>query len=74
MGNVEKLVMAIFGGVIVLAIWSVVVSKKSQTPQVIQAASTALARVVAAAVNPISTANTNGHLGANAFTVPNIGG
>lgn len=70
MGNVDKLVMAIFGGVIILAIWSVVVSRKSQTPQVIQAASSALANVVAAAVNPVSTTSTNGNLGNNSFSLP----
>lgn len=70
MGNLDKLVMAIFGGVIVLSIWSVVVSRKSQTPQVIQAASSALANVVAAAVNPVSTASTNGNLGSNSFSLP----
>lgn len=70
MKDVENVLMAIFGGIIVLAIWSVVVSRKSQTPQVIQATSTALARVVSAAVNPISTASTNGNLGANTFSAP----
>lgn len=70
MDNIEKLVMAIFGGIIVLSIWSVVVSKKSQTPQVIQAASSALANVVAAAVNPVSTSTTNGNLGNNSFSSP----
>lgn len=70
MENVEKVIMAVFGGVIVLAIWSVIVSKKAQTPQVIQAASTALSQIVAAAVNPIATASTNGNLGLNPFSLP----
>ncbi len=63
-----KVIFAVFGGIITLAIVSVVLSKSSQSPQVIQAGSTALAAVVAAAVAPVSKAATNGNLGANAFS------
>jgi len=66
--------MAIFGGVITLAILSVIVSKKSATAQDLQAASSALANVVAAAVNPVHTAQTNGNIGNNLFTLPNVAG
>jgi PRD1 phage membrane DNA delivery len=52
----------IFVGVVSLATLSVIVSKKSSTPQVIQATGTALSKIVAAAVNPVNTANTNSNL------------
>jgi hypothetical protein len=64
--------LAIFGGVVTIAIISVIISKKSQTPAVLQAASSALANVVAAAVKPINTATTNGNLGQNPFTTPAV--
>lgn len=64
------IIMAIFGGIITIAIISVIISKKSQTPQVLQAASTALAKVVQAAVNPVQTSATNGNLGLNSFSTP----
>lgn len=67
-----KVAIGLFTGVVTLAIISVVISRKSQAPQVIQAASSALANVVAAAVNPINTASTNGSLGTNSFTTPQI--
>lgn len=66
----DKIVMAIFGGIITLAIISVIVGQKSQAPKVIQASSSFIANIVAAAVNPVNTANTNGNLGANNFTTP----
>ena len=72
MDKIEAVIMAIFGSVITLAIVSVIISKKSQTPQVIQAASSALANIVAAAVNPLQTSATNGNLGNNSFSRPSI--
>lgn len=72
MGEFSKTVLSIFGGIVTLAIISVIISKKSQAPQVIQAGSTALAKIVSAAVNPVNTAGTNGNLGLNSFTTPNI--
>lgn len=72
MDKIGQVVLAIFGGVITLAIISVIISKKSQSPQVLQAASSALANVVAAAVNPVNTAATNGNLGLTAFSTPTI--
>jgi hypothetical protein len=65
-----QLVMAIFGGIIALAIVAVIFSRKAQTPEVLQAASSALANVVSAAVNPIATASTNGDPTKSTFTTP----
>lgn len=72
MADVEKLVMAIFGGVLTLAIISVIISKKSQAPQVIQASASALANVIGAAVNPVQTAGTNGNNGLSSFSTPQM--
>lgn len=74
MEDIGKIALGIFTGVVTLAIISVVISRKSQTPQVLQAASSALANVVSAAVNPVSTASTNGNLALNTFTAPSIYG
>jgi hypothetical protein len=75
MDKIGNVLLAVFGGILALAIVSVIVSRKSQSPQVLQAASSALANVVAAAVNPIATADTNGNLGNNTFTTPGtVGG
>lgn len=68
----ENLVTAIFGGILTIAIIAVVVSRKSQTPQVFQAAGSFIGNLVAAAVNPIQTAGQNGNLGATPFSTPNI--
>ncbi len=70
MDRIGQVILAIFGGVITLSIVSVIVSKSSQSPQVLQASSSALANVVAAAVNPVHTAATNGNLGLTAFSTP----
>lgn len=74
MGDFEKLIMAIFGGVLTLAIVSVIISKKSQAPQVIQASASALSNVIGAAVNPVQTSATNGNNGSNPFSTPQIPG
>lgn len=61
----DELVDAAIGimvGVVSLATLSVIVSKKSSTPQVIQATGAALSKIVAAAVNPVHTASTNSNL------------
>jgi hypothetical protein len=70
MDSVEKIVFAIFGGIITLAIVSTFVGRNSKGPEVIQASGSFLANIVAAAVAPINTAATNGNLGANPFTNP----
>lgn len=74
MDKFGQLIMAVFGGIITLAIVAVVVSRKAQTPAVIQAASSALANVVGAAVNPIVQRNGSGNIGHNAFSLPNLSG
>lgn len=64
--------LTIFTGVVTLAIISVILSRKAQTAGVLQAGSTALAKVVSAAVSPVGTAATNGALGLSAFSTPAI--
>ncbi|PWT78031.1 MAG: hypothetical protein C5B60_01750 [Chloroflexi bacterium] len=60
--------------VIGLAMLAVVLSKRAQTPTVIQASGTALANVIGAAVAPLGSGNSN--FGATNFGSPgnNVGG
>jgi len=53
--DVGKGLATIFGGIIVIAVVSVIVGQKSQAPAAIQAASSAIAKIVQAAVSPAST-------------------
>lgn len=69
MSDIEKLFTAVFGGILTLAIISVIVGQKSQAPQAITAVAGGISRVVAAAVSPASTA-TNGNNGSNTFSTP----
>ena len=69
MDEAVKITVGIFTGFISLALISVIISRKSQTPQVIQAFSSGLSNIVAAAVNPVNTATTNANL-----SVPGFGG
>jgi hypothetical protein len=71
MEGFEKVILGIVGGALTLAIVSVVLSKNAQTPRVLQAASSALSNVIAAAVSPVT--GSNGHLGNSAFTTPSLG-
>lgn len=63
-------ILAVVSAIIGLAILSVIIGRKSQAPQVIQASASALSQVISAAVNPVATASTNGNLGSNAFSAP----
>jgi hypothetical protein len=54
MDDFTSILTAIFGGVVVIAIASVIVSRKSQAPQAIQAIGSSIGSIVAAAVNPVS--------------------
>lgn len=54
MDDVTKIITAIFGGVVLIAIASVIVGRKSQAPQAIQSVFSGIGNVVAAAVNPVS--------------------
>lgn len=56
MNNAVSAILAIVGGVISLAIISVIVSKNAQTPQVFTAAGGALGTVIGAAVSPVTGA------------------
>jgi hypothetical protein len=72
MDGLGKALLIIFGGVTTLALVSVVISRNSSAPAVIQAGATALASVISAATAPVATAATNGHLGTSTFTAPNL--
>ena len=64
----------IFGAIITLAIVGVIVGNKSPAPQAIAATGQFLSRVVAAAVSPAATAETNGNPELGTFTLPSITG
>lgn len=70
MSKIGPGILTLFGAIITLAIISVIISKRSRAPEAIQAFSTGVASVVAAAVSPAATSMTNGNLGASAFTSP----
>jgi hypothetical protein len=63
MNNMLSATLAIVGGVISLAIISVLVSRQAQTPQVLESAGGALGTVISAAVSPVT-----GHGGSSAPT------
>jgi uncharacterized membrane protein YjjP (DUF1212 family) len=76
MDEAIKVAIGMFTGIVTIAILSVIVSRKSQTPQVIQATASGLSSIVAAAVNPIHTAATNSNPtapGIGAYTTPQFG-
>lgn len=73
MSDLEQAFTAIFGGIVLLAIVSVIVSKKSQAPQAIQSIGSVVSNVVAAAVNPVTQNYGSGNLGLNTFSLPSIG-
>jgi hypothetical protein len=56
MDDLTKIITAVFSGVIVVAIAAVIVGRKSQAPQAIQAIGSSIGNIVAAAVNPVSAA------------------
>lgn len=70
MGEVSKLLLAVFGGILFLAIVSVIVGRNSKAPQAIASLSNGLAKVVAAAVQPVNTAGQNGNNGTSTYTTP----
>lgn len=71
MDQIGKGLLAIVSMIFTLAIISVIISKKSGTPQVIQAAASALGNVIAAAVQPLSGGS---NIGLNTQTLPSIPG
>lgn len=74
MDNLGAALLAIFGGIITLAIVSVVVSRNARSADAIHAAGSALANVVGAAVKPLNNASNAPNNGWNLFTAPAIGG
>jgi len=72
MNDLTSAILAIVSGAFALAIISVLVSRQSQTPNVIQASGSALSGVIAAAVNPVTQSNPTS-LGSNAFSAPSSG-
>lgn len=76
MDKVLPALLAVVGGIITVAIVSVLVSRNSQTSEALGAAGGFLSRVISAAVSPVATAATNGNPSNNAFgmpALPNIG-
>src|ERR1700761_2272204 len=70
MMGLSNAALAIIAGISPVAIVSVIVGRQSKAPAAIQATGQLLSNVVAAAVNTVSTAASNGNLGANTFTNP----
>lgn len=54
MDDFTKILTAVFGSIALIAIASVIVSRKSQAPQAIQSIGSAIGNIVASAVNPVS--------------------
>lgn len=59
MNSAAATLLAIVAGVIGLAMVAVIVSKKAQTPQVLQSGGGALASIISAAVAPVSNSGSN---------------
>jgi len=59
MNDVTNAILAIVAGVIGLAMLSVLLSRGAQTPAVLKSAGDALATVITAAVNPVSSGVTS---------------
>jgi hypothetical protein len=59
MSDIGPALVAIVAGIIGLAIVAVIVSKNAQTPTVLTSGGTALASVIAAAVAPVSSTQSN---------------
>jgi hypothetical protein len=72
MDDFTKIITAIFGGVVLIAIAAEIVSRKSQAPQAIQSIGSAIGNIVASAVNPVS-ANYGYGSGGQAGTSPSNG-
>lgn len=74
MDKVGSVVMAIFGGIITLAIVSAIIGQRSKAPQAIQAMGSAVANVVGKAVQPVAQTASTPNLGLNSFTSPGVSG
>lgn len=70
MSEAEKLILTIFGGIIAIAVISVIVGRQSKAPAAISAIGGAMSSIVAAAVNPANNAGNLGNNGANRFSLP----
>lgn len=69
MESLTKLALTVFGGIITLAIISVIIGRNSKAPQAISAISGGISNVIGAAVSPQST-ETNGNNGRNVYSSP----
>lgn len=70
MNDLAKGGLAIISGLFVIAIVSVIVGRNSTAPAGIAATSDALAKVIHAAVSPVTTAATNGQPLLSTFSTP----
>jgi len=59
MSNIGPVLVTIVASIVGLAIVAVLVSKKAQTPQVLQAGGSALGQIIGAAVGPVTGATGN---------------
>lgn len=69
MKQLAEMFAAIVGAIIGLAILSVIISKNSQAPQVIQSLASALANVIGAASKPVASGGGSGSVGSG-FSSP----
>ena len=67
MQDLENFVLLIFGGILTVAIVSVLVGSNSKFPAAIQATSSGLSNIVGTAVN---SANSPANNGSNSFSLP----
>lgn len=67
-GTILTVIMTIIGGIIGLAMLSVILGRNAQTTGVINASGSALSNVINAAVSPVTTSSTNGHLGLSSLS------
>ena len=66
MNNVGVLVVSVFSGIVILAMVSVVLSKRADTSNVIGATGKALSSIIGAAVSPVTGSSSN-QFGASNF-------
>lgn len=72
MKDFATVLLTIVGGILTLALVAVIVGRNSKAPQAIAATGQFVSNVIAAAVDPAATADTNGNPQRAAFTAPQI--
>lgn len=72
MNSATSAILAIVGGIISLAIISVLVSRQAQTPAVLGAAGGALSTVIGAAVSPVTGTGIGGGSNQGGFSLSSL--